>query len=72
MKIETKNNGIVLSDVTSDITVQTKDGKELKIREQDGGFDVRFGKGKWLRLDEETDIVINVPKFVSKVVPFFG
>jgi len=72
MKVETKNNGIVLSDVTSGVTVETKDGKELKIRERDGGFDVKFGKGKWLRIDEETDIVVNVPKYVSKSIAFFG
>ena len=72
MKIETKNNGIVLSDVTSGITIENKDGKELKIRSTDNGFDIKFGKGKWLRIDEETDVVINNPKYIPKNQIYFG
>lgn len=73
MKIESKGNVTVLKEVFSGVTLETMDGKQLQICEREGGFDIKFGNGKWNRIDEETDIVINQPKYKSqKTAPFFG
>lgn len=73
MKIESKGNTIVLKEVFSGVTLETKDGKELHICEREGGFDIKFGNGKWNRIDDETDMVVNQPRYKTpKVAPFFG
>lgn len=72
MKIEAKGNVTVLKEVFAGIVLETIDGKQLQLCEREGGFDIKFGNGKWLRIDDETDIVVNVPKYVSKSIAFFG
>jgi len=73
MKVETKNNEIVISYIGNGITVENKEGQELKIRERESGFEIKFGNGKWNRIDDETDTVVNQTKYkASKVAPFFG
>jgi len=65
MKVETKNNEIVISYIGNGITVENKEGKELKIREKDNGFEIKFGNGKWNLIDDETDIVMNKPDYIE-------
>jgi len=73
MKIESKGNVIVLKEVFAGVVLETIDGKQLQVCEREGGFDIKFGDGKWNRIDDETDRVVNQPKYkTSKVAPFFG
>jgi hypothetical protein len=72
MKIEPKGNVIVLKEVFAGVTLETKDGKQLQICERENGFDVKFGNGRWNRIDDETDVVVNQPKHkTSKVTTYF-
>ena len=72
MKIEAQGNQVVLKEVFAGITLETIAGKQLYVCEREGGFDVKFGNGKWMHIDDETDIVINQPKYNPKTVPFYG
>jgi hypothetical protein len=73
MKIESKENVIVLKEVFAGVVLETIEGKQLQICEREGGFDIKFGNGKWNHIDDETDMVINQPKYrTSKKTPFFG
>lgn len=73
MKIEAKGNVIVLKEVFAGITLETKEGNQLHICEREGGFDIKFGNGKWSHIDDETDIVVNKPRYkTAKIPPYFG
>lgn len=57
MKIETKDNRIILKEVYSGITLQTRDGKELHICMRDYGFDIKINDGKFYHINDENDLI---------------
>ena len=55
MKIETKENQIILKEVYNSITLETKEGKQLHICMRDMGFEMKIDDGNWHLLTNESD-----------------
>ena len=55
MKIETKDNQIIIKHIYNSITIQTDDGKELYICLRDGGYEMKLNDGEWHLILEEKD-----------------
>lgn len=55
MKIETKENQIILKEVYNSITLETKEGKQLHICMRDMGFEMKINDGKWNLITNESD-----------------
>ena len=55
MKIEAKDNQIILKEVFNGIIIETQEGKQLRICLRDYGFDVRLDDGKWHHITDEQD-----------------
>lgn len=57
MKIESKNDQIVLKEVYSGITLETDEGKQMYICARDNGFDIKFENGKTFHVSENVDVI---------------
>jgi hypothetical protein len=58
MKIETKENQIILKEVYNSITLETREGKQLHICMRDMGFEMKVDDGEWYLLTDESDFLI--------------
>ena len=58
MKIEIKENRLILLEVYNSITLRTKEGKELHICMRDFGFEMKIDDGEWHLLTDESDFMI--------------
>ena len=54
MKIETKNNMIVLKEVYNTILLETEVGKQLYVCMRDGGFEISVDGKNWMMTHEST------------------
>ena len=66
MKIEARNNQIVLTDVFSGVCIETSEGKQLHICLRDNGFDVSLDDGKFCHISEQSDLKHSKAKQHSK------
>lgn len=55
MKIETKEDQIILKEVYNSITLETREGKQLHICMRDMGFEMKIDNGDWHLLTDESD-----------------
>lgn len=55
MKIETKNNSIVLKEVYNSIILETSEGKQLSICMRDYGFEIKLDGGVPHLITNESD-----------------
>ena len=55
MKIETKDDQIIVKHIYNSITIETDEGKQLDICLRDRGYEMKLGNGKWHLITEETD-----------------
>lgn len=71
MKVETKENQIILKEVYSSITFETREGKQLHICMRDMGFEIKIDNGKWHLLTDECDFLIkpNVFEYIEPDCP---
>lgn len=72
MKIEAEGNEIVLKEVYSGVTLETREGKKLYICARDYGFDIKFENGKTFHISENVEVFT---KLTSIPVPhdfYFG
>lgn len=58
MKVETKENQIILKEVYNSITLETREGKQLHICMRDMGFEMKIDDGEWHLLTDESDFLI--------------
>ena len=58
MKIETKENQIILKEVYNSIILETREGKQLHICMRDMGFEMKIDDGEWHLLTNESDFLI--------------
>lgn len=56
MKIEVKENQIILKEVYNSITLETDKGKQLHICMRDEGFEMKFDDGDWYLIEDESDL----------------
>lgn len=55
MKIESRNNRIILSEVFNGVTIKTQEGKEIHICLRDFGWDMKINNGEWHHVDNDQD-----------------
>ncbi len=55
MKIETKDDQIIVKHIYNSITIETDEGKQLHICLRDRGYEIKLDNGKWHLITEETD-----------------
>jgi hypothetical protein len=60
MKVETKENQIILKEVYNSITLETREGKQLHICMRDMGFEMKIDDGEWHLLTDESDFLIKL------------
>ena len=63
MKIETKENQIILKEVYNSITFETREGKQLHICMRDMGFEMKIDDGEWHLINNESDFLIKPKGF---------
>ena len=63
MKVETKENQIILKEVYNSITLETREGKQLHICMRDMGFEMKIDNGDWHLLTDESDFLIKAKGF---------
>lgn len=69
MKIEAIDNQIILKEVFSGITIETKEGKQLHICLRDFGYDMKLENGDWHHISNESDFRkgrITVTPFINE------
>ena len=57
MKVEVKENQIILKEVYNSITLETIKGKQLHICMRDMGFEMKIDDGNWHLLTNESDFL---------------
>lgn len=57
MKVEIKENQIILKEVYNSITLETKEGKQLHVCMRDMGFEIKIDDGDWHLLTDESDFL---------------
>ena len=57
MKVEVKENQIILKEVYNSITLETREGKQLHIRMRDMGFEMNIDDGEWHLITNESDFL---------------
>lgn len=57
MKVEVKENQIILKEVYNSITLETREGKQLHICMRDMGFEMKIDDGDWHLLTNESDFL---------------
>ena len=70
MKIETKENQIILKEVYNSITLETSEGKQLHICMRDSGFEMKLDNGKWHMIEMESDFPIKQKGFLFREPDF--
>lgn len=55
MKIETRDNQIILKEVYNSITLETREGKQLHICMRDFGYEMKLDNGDWHMIEKESD-----------------
>ena len=55
MKIETKDDQIIVKHIYNSITIETDEGKQLYICLRDRGYEMKLDNGEWHLITEETD-----------------
>ena len=63
MKVEVKENQIILKEVYNSITFETREGKQLHICMRDMGFEMKIDDGDWHLLTNESDFLIKPKGF---------
>ena len=63
MKIEAKENEIILKELFAGVILETREGKKLYVCTRDRGFDIKFENGKSFHIDEESEISIKKRTF---------
>lgn len=58
MKVEIKDNKIILKEVYNGIILETIDGKQLGICMRDSGFEMKLDNGDWHMIESESDFLI--------------
>lgn len=66
MKIETKENQIILKEVYNSITLETTEGKQLHICMRDTGYEMKLDNGKWHLIEQESDFLIKLKGFQNR------
>jgi len=62
MKVETKENQIIVKELYNSITLETQEGKQLHICMRDMGFEMKIDDGEWYLLTDESDFQIKQKK----------
>lgn len=55
MKIETKDDQIIVKQIYNSITIETDEGKQLHICLRDKGYEMKIDDGKWHLITNEED-----------------
>jgi len=55
MKIETKDDQIIVKQVYNSITIETDEGKQLHICLRDKGYEMKIDDGEWHLITNEED-----------------
>ena len=55
MKIETKDDQIIVKQVYNSITIETDEGKQLHICLRDKGYEMKIDNGEWHLITNEED-----------------
>ncbi len=66
MRIETKDNQIILKEVYNSITFETKEGKQLHICMRDFGYEIKLDNGEWHMIEKESDFKLVSKKLIHK------
>lgn len=66
MKIESRENKIVLKEVYESIILETRNEKKLFICMRDSGFEMKIDNGDWHMIEKESDFSIRSKAFQSK------
>lgn len=62
MKVQVKENQIVLKEVYNSITLETREGKQLHICMRDMGFEMKIDDGDWHLITNESDFLKSMNK----------
>ena len=55
MKIETKDDQIIVKHIYNSITIETDEGKQLHICLRDSGYEMKLDNGNWHLITDESD-----------------
>jgi len=55
MKIETKDDQIIVKQIYNSITIETDEGKQLHICLRDKGYEMKIDDGEWHLITNEED-----------------
>jgi len=55
MKIETKDDQIIVKQIYNSITIETDEGKQLHICLRDKGYEMKIDNGEWHLITNEED-----------------
>ena len=55
MKIETKDDQIIVKQIYNSITIETDEGKQLHICLRDKGYEMKIDDGEWHLITNEVD-----------------